>query len=104
MENRKDIKIGTILQSTAEHQPKYQIFFSDSLQSLKNEALIGYAENFQDACQLIKESLNSKDKYEKYWRFICYKDITGIDYGSWFRFAIIIPAVRQKEIMGESEE
>ena len=81
---------------------KYKIFLSDSIEVLKNEQLIGGANSYEEACQIIRDYLAVNQFYqEPYWRTLLGETATFIDYGSWSRFAAIVPPVNEKEIIGE---
>lgn len=76
---------------------KYKVFFTDSLNTLKNEQLLGGAETFQEACRLIKMHLPEGEMID-YWRFLLDDTATFIDYGSRSHFAAIIPPVPVDEM------
>ena len=77
---------------------KYKIFFTDSLEVLKNEELIGEANSFEEIRLILKSKLQ---RVTPYWRYLLAENATFIDYGSWSRFAAIVPAVTMREITGE---
>lgn len=84
---------------------KYKIFFSDSIETLRNETLIGEANTYQDACVVLNSELRKGGRdSDPYWRFIMNENATFIDYGSWTRFAAIVPPVPMQVITGEIEE
>lgn len=81
---------------------KYKIFLTDSIESLKNEQLIGGANSYQDACKVINDHLAVNNFHqEPYWRFLMGSVATFIDYGSWGKFIAIVPPIPMKEMIGE---
>ena len=97
------VKIGCILQSYAEEEKKYKAFFSDSLEILLNEEFIGEADTYQEICKLISKKIAEKGYYqEPYTRTLMGSTATFIDFGSWSKFAAIVPPVSNQEICGES--
>ena len=91
-----DIKIGCILQSYGD-APKYKIYLTDSIESLANEKQIGRANTYQEACEVISEEV-PKAKSNPYWRILMCEHATVIDYGSYSRFAAIVPPIPTKVI------
>lgn len=81
---------------------KYKIFFTDSIEVLDNEELIGEANTFIEACEILKQDPVVATSH--YWRYLLGDMATFIDYGSYSRFAAIVPPVSMKELMGEVEE
>lgn len=105
MENKKNIKVGTILQSYADNSPKYKLFLTESIEILANEIEIGAADSYQEACKTIKTYFAENNiKDNNYWRFLMNDGGTFIDYGSWSKFIAIVPPVPMKEMMGENED
>lgn len=78
----------------------YKVFLTDSIECLENEELLGEAEDFQTACKIISAGT---PKYDGYWRFVMGKTATFVDYGSWSKFAAIVPPVSKKEMMGDTK-
>ena len=76
---------------------KYKVFLTDSLEHLENEEILGEADDFQTACRIISAGT---PKYDGYWRFLMGDIATFVDYGSWSRFAAIVPPVSEKEMRG----
>ena len=81
---------------------KYKIFFTDSLEVLNNEELIGEANTFVEACKILKQDPIAATN--RYWRYLLGDIATFIDYGSYSRFAAIVPPVPTKELMGKTKE
>ena len=81
---------------------KYKIFFTDSIEVLHNEELIGEADTFVEACKILNQDPVAATN--RYWRYLLGDVATFIDYGSYSRFAAIVPPVSMKELMGEAEE
>ena len=81
---------------------KYKIFFTDSIEVLANEELIGEADTFVEACEILNQDPVAATN--RYWRYLLGDVATFIDYGSYSRFAAIVPPVPMKELMGEAEE
>ena len=80
----------------------YKIFLSDSIEVLKNEQLIGGANSYKEACQIIRDHLAVNQFYqEPYWRILIGETATFIDYGSWSRFAAIVPPIALEEMTKE---
>lgn len=77
---------------------KYKVFLTDSIEVLKNEQLIGEAETYQEASQILKQA-ETRAAENKYWRLLLGETATFIDYGSWSQFAAIIPPIDLQEIM-----
>jgi effector-binding domain-containing protein len=96
-----DVKIGCILQSYGD-APKYKIYLTDSIISLINEKQIGRANTYQEACAVIREEV-PEAKSNPYWRIFMCKHATIIDYGSYSRFAVIVPPV-PSEVITPGEE
>ena len=94
-----ELKIGGYKQIIDEGK-KYRVYSTDSLEVIKNGKLLGGANSFQEACALIKEKLTNE--HDPYWRYLMGETATFIDYGSWSRFAAIVPPVSIQEIEGES--
>lgn len=81
---------------------KYTVYTSNQIDALSDEIKIGEADDFQGACQVLREYLkSSKHITTPYWRYLLDSEITFIDFGSWSRFGAIVPAVPLKEIKGE---
>ena len=80
---------------------KYKIFTSDSIEILRNATEIGSADNYQLACQVIKEAI-PQAAANHYWRLLFGENATFIDYGSWSKFIAIVPPVSVEEIMGQN--
>lgn len=76
---------------------KYKIFTSDSIEVIHNETLIGEADNFQDACRIIKQQISFAE-FNPYWRFILGDIATFVDYGSYSEFVAIVPPVPMEEM------
>ena len=76
---------------------RYKVFLTSSIEHLKYEVLLGEAETYREACKLISDNVPDN----KYWRFLMNDTGTFIDYGSWSRFAAIVPPVPMKEMLGE---
>ena len=84
---------------------KYKVFLTESLEYLKNEELIGDAKTFNEACRLLKNELFERDiPTEPYMRFLAAPNATFIDFGSWSRFAAIVPPVPMSVLTGTMEE
>ena len=98
-----EILIGKIKQ-TIDEAKKYHIYTSESIEIIKNGKLIGAADSYQEACQVINEYLDTINfKGDGYWRFLMNDTATFIDYGSWSKFIAIIPPIPMKEMMGEED-
>ena len=83
---------------------KYKIFLSDSIEVLKNEELLGEANDYKEASAVIELKLQEKELYqEPYWRFLMDSTATFIDFGSWSKFIAIVPPISMVEIVGEDE-
>ena len=83
---------------------KYKIFLSDSIEVLKNEELLGEANDYKEASAVIELKLQEKGLYqEPYWRFLMDSTATFIDFGSWSKFIAIVPPISMAEIVGEDE-
>ena len=82
---------------------KYRVFLSDSIDILKNEHLLGGANTYQEACTIIRESI-PKAANNPCWRILMAENATFIDYGSWSKFAAIVPPVPQSVITGADTE
>ena len=83
---------------------KYKIFLSDSIEALKNEELLGEANDYSEASAIIELKLQEKELYqEPYWRFLMDSTATFIDFGSWSKFIAIVPPISMAEIVGEDE-
>lgn len=81
---------------------KHKIYLSDSIEVLSHEQLIGEANSYQEACRVIDGYLAINNFHQDpYWRIIMGDIATFIDYGSWSRFAAIVPPVNTKELIGE---
>lgn len=81
---------------------KYTVYTSNQIDALSGEIKIGEADNFQDACKVLREYLeSSKHILTPYWRYLLNSEATFIDFGSWSRFGAIVPAVSIEEIKGE---
>lgn len=81
---------------------EYKIFLTDSIEMLKNEQLIGEANSYKEACKNIQQYIAESDlPKEPYWRFLSHETVTIIDFGSWSKFAAIVPPISVKELMGE---
>lgn len=80
---------------------KYKIFTSDSIETLYNEIEIGAADNYQDACIVIKKAI-PQAAANHYWRLSLGENATFIDYGSWSKFVAIVPPVSIEEIMRQN--
>ena len=98
-------KLGMIMQSYATAEPKkYTVYLSDSIYSLVNKEILGLADNFQEACKVITEGLKVHElKSEPYWRFVLDPQVTFVDFGSWSKFAAIVPAIDPKEMERPAE-
>ena len=84
---------------------KYKIFLTDSIETLLNEELLGEANTYTSACEILTEGLREKGIYEEpYWRILMNTNGTFIDFGSWSRFAAIVPPVSMAVITGTAEE
>jgi hypothetical protein len=94
------IKLGMIMQTYGTENPKkHQIYLSDSIYSLVNKEIIGEADTYKEACAVIKEGLAQKGlEQEPYWRIVLDPEVTFIDFGSWSKFAAIVPAIDPKEM------
>jgi len=78
---------------------KYKIFTSDSIETLHNETEIGEANTYQEACEIIREAI-PKAANNPYWRILMAETATFIDYGSWSKFAAIVPPIPTHIITG----
>lgn len=84
---------------------KYKIFLTDSIEVLQNEELIGEASAYQEACDILSEKLHEKGIAEDpYWRLSLGQTATFIDFGSWSKFAAIVPPVSMSVITGNAQE
>lgn len=94
------IKIGCILQSYADaEEKKYKAFFTDSIDILLNEELIGEADTYKEISKLISKSIDEKGYHkEPYCRFLMNSTATFIDFGSWTKFVAIVPPVSMQEL------
>ena len=96
-----DIRVGCIMQSY-EATEKYKVYLTHGFNELREEEFLGTAKDYQAACRLIKRGLKErKINSEPYWRTIMGSEVTTIDFGSWTKFAIIIPRVDEEEILGK---
>ena len=78
---------------------KYTIYISDSIEQLVNEFPIGAADSYQDACKTLSAWLRDNGKQEEpYWRICLGETATFIDYGSWSKFAVIVPPISMEEL------
>ena len=94
------IKMGKIMQTQEEANPKkHKVFLTDSLEALENKEFLGGADSYQEACLAINEGVATRGLHqEPYWRVLLAKDATYIDFGSWSKFAAIVPPVDMKEL------
>lgn len=84
---------------------KYKLFLSKSIEVLKEEELIGEANTYQGACKEISKQLKERGVHqEKYWRFLMNENATFIDFGSYSKYAAIVPPVPMGIITGDIEE
>jgi hypothetical protein len=79
---------------------RYKIFLSNSISALEDEQLIGGADSYKEACQVIKDYLSVNNFHqEPYWRILMDSNATFIDYGSWSKFIAIVPPISQKDFV-----
>ena len=84
---------------------RYKIFLTDSIEVLKNEQLIGGADSYAEACEVINDYLSVNNfRQEPYWRLLLGETATMIDYGSWSKFIAIVPPVSMRELSGAGED
>ena len=74
---------------------KYKVYFSTSIEVLENLELLGEADTYKEACKIISDHTPENP----YWRLLLGTAATFIDFGSWSKFAAIVPAVPTKEII-----
>ena len=79
----------------------YKLFLTKSIDTLKDEVLIGEADSYQEICSILKKNIKQAEE-NKYWRILFGEMATFIDYGSWSLFAAIVPPVTIQEIEGVS--
>ena len=78
---------------------KYIVYISNQIDALNGEVRIGEADDFEGACQVLDEYLeSSKHITTPYWRYLLCAEATFIDFGSWSRFGAIVPAVSIEEM------
>ena len=78
---------------------KYTVYISNQIDALSGEVKIGEADDFEGACQVLDEYLeSSKHITTPYWRYLLCAEATFIDFGSWSRFGAIVPAVSIEEM------
>ena len=83
---------------------RYKIFLTDSIEVLENEQLIGSANSYKEACEIIDDFLSVNNfRQEPYWRFLMNETATMIDYGSWSKFIAIVPPVSMRELSGADD-
>ena len=77
---------------------KYKIYFSNSIDQLRESILIGEADTIQDACKVLSANVKS----DGYWRFLFGAEAVFIDYGSYSKFGAITPAFTIEEFNQKS--
>lgn len=83
---------------------KHKIFLSDSCERLLNEELIGEADTYAEAYNLIRKTVQSRGIiWEPYDRILIGSTATFIDFGSWCKFAAIVPPIPKEVITGGSK-
>lgn len=100
------VKMGRIMQSYGAANPKkYKVFLTNSIEALDGKELLGEADTYKEACKIIDEGVKAHDLHqEKYWRFLMGADATYIDFGSWSRFAAIVPPIPMDILTGKTED
>jgi hypothetical protein len=93
-----EMKMGAIFQSIGGNF-RYHIYQTTSIESLENKQIIGVANSYQEACEIIKSYLAVNSFHQdSYWRLLLGDKATFIDYGSWTKFMAIVPPVSNKEL------
>ena len=82
---------------------KYTVYITRGFCIAEDDLLIATAPSYQEACKRLSAWLKENTEYtDPYWRFILEADATYVDFGSWSRFAAIVPPITTEEMMGES--
>lgn len=81
---------------------KYNIYLTQSIETLMNKELIATANSFKEARVNIVQYLDSHNLgNNNYWRYLLAEDATYIDFGSWSKFIAIVPPITVEDMMQE---
>lgn len=81
----------------------FKVFLSSSIEVLTNEKFIGEADSWEEACELLIETVPEAAK-SKYWRYVMGDIATFIDYGSWSQFCAIVPPLQVEDFFKKGDK